>query len=64
MPAAEWFEFSSFSPNAGIRFFAKARRTLGDNVKHWLELGRRGADDPQNLSHRRLLLQRLGLSSN
>src|SRR5215831_6188455 len=46
--------------NGHVFGFAKARRTLGDDVKHWLELGRRGADDPQNLSHRRLLLERLG----
>jgi hypothetical protein len=39
---------------------AKARRTLDDNVKHRPELGRRSADDSQNLSHRRLLLERLG----
>src|SRR5262249_35085105 len=46
--------------NGCVFGFAKARRTLGDNVKHWLELGGRGAEDPQNFSHRRLLLDRLG----
>jgi hypothetical protein len=39
---------------------AEARGTLDDNLQHALELGRRGADDPQNLGCRRLLVERLG----
>src|SRR5262245_26543368 len=46
--------------NGHVVGFTEASRTLGDNVEHWLELGRRGTDNPQNLSHRRLLLERLG----
>jgi hypothetical protein len=46
--------------NGCVVGFAKPRCTLDDNVKHRLELGWRGANDPQNLSHRRLLLERLG----
>jgi hypothetical protein len=46
--------------NGRIVGSAEARRTLDDDIKHGLELGRRGADNPQNLSHRRLLLERLG----
>jgi len=38
----------------------EARGPLDDNVKHGLELGRRGADDPQNLGCRRLLLEHFG----
>ena len=45
--------------NGRIIGSAEARRTLDDNIKHGLELGWRGADNPQNLSCSRLLLQRL-----
>jgi hypothetical protein len=38
---------------------AEARRALDDNVQYGLELRRRGADDPQNLGCRHLLLERL-----
>ena len=37
---------------------AEPRGTLDDNFQHALELGRGGADDPQNLGCRRLLLER------
>src|SRR5262249_22585 len=46
--------------NGHVVGFTEASRTLGDNVEHWLDLGRRRADDRENLSHRRLLLERLG----
>jgi len=35
-------------------------RSLGNGVQHWLELRRRGADDPQDLGRRRLLVERVG----
>src|SRR4029453_13932370 len=38
---------------------AEARRTLDDDLQDWLELRRRGGDNPQDLGGRRLLLVRL-----
>ncbi len=38
---------------------AEPRRTLGNHVKHRLDVGRRATDDPQHLRGRRLLLQHL-----
>ena len=46
--------------NGNVVGLAEARGTLDHDLQHGLELGRRGADDPQNLGCRRLLLQRLG----
>ena len=46
--------------NGHVISSAEARGTLDDDIKHGLELGRRGADDPQNLGRRRLLLERVG----
>jgi hypothetical protein len=39
---------------------AEARRILDDNIQHGLELGRRGANDSENLGDRRLLFERVG----
>jgi hypothetical protein len=45
--------------NGYIVRFAEARRTPDDNLQHGLELGRRSADDFQNLRCRRPLFERL-----
>jgi hypothetical protein len=45
--------------NGHVVGFAEARRTLDDNLQHGLELGRRSADDLQDLGRRRLPLERL-----
>src|SRR5262244_1889030 len=39
---------------------AEAPGALGDRLEYWLHVGRRAADDAQDLARRRLLLQRLG----
>src|SRR5262245_46839006 len=46
--------------NGNVVGLAEARGTLGHHLQHGLQLGRRGADDPQNLGCRRLLFERLG----
>src|SRR5262249_7519991 len=44
MPAAEWFEFSSFSPSAGIRFPAiKHRYSITSSARASSVGGSRGA---------------------
>jgi hypothetical protein len=45
--------------NGHVDRFAEARRTPGDNLQHGLEVGRRSADDLENLRCRRLLFERL-----
>jgi len=44
----------------GVRRLAQPSRALGHGVEHRLDVGRRAADDAQDLARRRLLLQRLG----
>src|SRR5262249_34357229 len=46
--------------NGNVVGLAEARRTFDHDLQHGLQLGRRGANDPQNLGCRRLLLQSLG----
>src|SRR5215472_1656077 len=48
--------------NGNVVGLAEACGTLGHHLQHGLQLGRRGADDSQNLGCRRLLLERLGKS--
>jgi hypothetical protein len=50
--------FAVESENDRVVGSAEARRTLDDNLQDWLELRRRGADNPQDLRGSRLLLQR------
>jgi hypothetical protein len=38
---------------------AQVHRTLGDCVEHWLDIGRRARDHPQDVGRGRLLLERL-----
>ena len=45
--------------NGHVVRFAEARGTLGDNVKHGLEYGRRSTDNLKNLRRGRLLFLRL-----
>ena len=51
--------FAVESENDRVVGSAEARRTLDDDLQDWLEPRRRGADNPQDLRGRRLLLQRL-----
>src|SRR5262249_35331380 len=46
--------------NGNVVGLAEACGTLGHHLQHGLQLGRRGADDSQNLGCRRLLLERPG----
>ena len=63
-PRQVWATSSSSSPSSlpddDVARAAQPRCAVGDRVEHRLHVGRRAADDAQDLRRRRLLLQRLG----
>src|SRR5262249_40988351 len=58
--ATKWISLPSNVKTSAVQRLAQRARAGRDGVEDWLDIRRRATDHPQDLTGRRLLLQRLG----